>query len=164
MTDAVFCLTDFCLPTNLFFSTSFSSKLTFAKSMSHRLIRQSPNVNQQSFGVFGSSESAECVCVCVCVYVLVNVRLRDARISMETDINRAVFGLLALAAGLVQWEERCERWWRTDLSACVWITYSSSVWPCRRRSQSVFLRPGDTHRPQTHHKLSAVTSAFKWIL
>lgn len=79
--------------------------------------------------------------VCACVYVLVNVRLRDARIAMETDINRAVFGLLALAVGLVQWEERCERRWRTDLSACVWITYSASVCPCRRWSQSVILRP-----------------------
>ncbi len=71
---------------------------------------------------------------------------------METDINRAVFGFLALAAGLVQWEERHERRWRTDLSACVWIT----VWPCRLRSQSVFLRPENTHGPQTHGKLSAV--------
>lgn len=63
---------------------------------------------------------------------------------METDINRAVFGLLALAAGLVQWEERRERRGRTDLSACVRLTSSSSVWPCRLRSQSVFLRPENT--------------------
>lgn len=102
----LFCASRILPSHNLFFSASFSSTLTFAKFTTDSTIQKS-KLSEHSECFAPWRKTLNQLSVCVCVYVLVNVRLRDVRISMETDINRAVFGLLALAVGFVQWEERC---------------------------------------------------------
>ncbi len=153
MTDAVFCLTDFCLPTTLFFSASFSSTLTFAKSTPRRLIRQSLNVNQQSFGVFGSSESAECVCVCVCLLTWGYEMLGSPWKQTSTG----------LCLGSWRWLQDSYSG-RKDMSAGGGLTFLPVFGsPCGPAGSGANLCSWG-QKTHTGHKHTANFQQFKWIL